>query len=137
MLPSERPNTCPEPHIGQCEVSMGSPGSCATRRNPSCSCIPASLLMMLSSLQGARSQVAGLQACLLRCGKEAIRPARRNTMSMIDPRPGDFAVVNTGTPRITSLIRLGERLAGGHSTPWDHAAICSDVRTHGTAMIVE
>lgn len=50
-------------------------------------------------------------------------------------RPGDFAVVCTGT-WATPVIQAMERLNGNHG-PWDHAVICSDVTSDGIPMIVE
>ena len=52
------------------------------------------------------------------------------------PRPGDFAVVDTGT-RASGLIGLGKGLAGGGFRMFDHAVICSRVRRDGTIHIVE
>jgi hypothetical protein len=51
------------------------------------------------------------------------------------PRPGDFAVVDTGT-RASPLIALAKRLSRGGFTMFDHAVICSRVR-RGTVYIVE
>ncbi len=56
-------------------------------------------------------------------------------------KPGDWAVVNTGT-RATPLIRLGEFLCTvtdlhPECSEWDHAAICSRVDPDGTIWIVE
>ncbi len=51
------------------------------------------------------------------------------------PRPGDFAVVDTGT-RPLLLIRLGMWLSRGGYTMFDHAVICSRV-SRGTIYIVE
>jgi hypothetical protein len=39
-------------------------------------------------------------------------------------QPGDFAVINTGTPRGV-LIDAGQWLAGGGRSEWDHAVIAS------------
>jgi hypothetical protein len=52
------------------------------------------------------------------------------------PRPGDFAVVDTGE-RTSRLIRLGKVLSRGGFTMFDHAVICSRVRRDGTVYIVE
>jgi hypothetical protein len=51
------------------------------------------------------------------------------------PRPGDFAVVDTGR-RAPRLIQLGKRLSRGGFMMFDHAVICSRVRG-GTIYIVE
>lgn len=50
-------------------------------------------------------------------------------------QPGDFAVIDTGTPR-GFLIDAGEWLAGGGGSQWDHAVIATrwDV---GQLLIVE
>lgn len=60
--------------------------------------------------------------------------------SLADVRPGDWAVVNTGT-RATPLIRAGEFLCTllddcPQVSNWDHAVICSRVQD-GTVWIVE
>lgn len=52
------------------------------------------------------------------------------------PRPGDFAVVDTGA-RTSRLIRLGRMLSRGGFTMFDHAVICSRVRRDGTVYVVE
>jgi len=54
---------------------------------------------------------------------------------MTRPRPGDFAVVDTGR-RTPLLIRLAKRLSRGGFIMFDHAVICSRVR-RGTIYIVE
>ena len=54
---------------------------------------------------------------------------------MTRPRPGDFAVVDTGK-RAPWLIQLGKRLSRGGFMMFDHAVICSRVR-RGTIYIVE
>ncbi len=54
---------------------------------------------------------------------------------MTRPRPGDFAVVDTGT-RASPLIRLGQGLSRGGFLMFDHAVICSRVQ-RGTVYIVE
>jgi hypothetical protein len=50
-------------------------------------------------------------------------------------QPGDFAVIDTGTPR-SFLIDAGEWLAGGHGSEWDHAVIASRWDC-GVLLIVE
>jgi hypothetical protein len=52
------------------------------------------------------------------------------------PRPGDFAVVDTGT-RSPMLIRLTRALSRGGFTMFNHAVICSRVRRDGTVYVVE
>src|SRR5215469_10309390 len=54
---------------------------------------------------------------------------------MARPRPGDFAVVDTGT-RAPLLIQLVKKLSRGGFIMFDHAVICSRVRG-GTIYIVE
>lgn len=54
----------------------------------------------------------------------------------VDPRPGDFAVVDTGA-RTSRRIQLGKALSRGGFTLFDHAVICSRVRRDGTVYIVE
>jgi hypothetical protein len=54
----------------------------------------------------------------------------------VTPRPGDFAVVDTGQ-RTSRLTRLGKALSRGGFTMFDHAVICSRVRRDGTVYIVE
>jgi hypothetical protein len=54
----------------------------------------------------------------------------------LKPRPGDFAVVDTGT-RAPALIRLARALSRGGFTMFDHAVICSRVLRDGTVYIVE
>jgi hypothetical protein len=52
-------------------------------------------------------------------------------------RPGDWAVVNTGTP-LTMPIRIAQRIADyGRPTRWDHAVICTRILGNGTVMIME
>jgi len=52
------------------------------------------------------------------------------------PRPGDFAVVDTGA-RSARLVRAAKALSRGGFTMFDHAVICSRVRRDGTVYIVE
>lgn len=52
------------------------------------------------------------------------------------PRPGDFAVVDTGR-RVSRRIQLAKALSRGGFTMFDHAVICSRVRRDGTVYIVE
>ena len=52
------------------------------------------------------------------------------------PRPGDFAVVDTGR-RASRRVRLARALSRGGFTMFDHAVICSRVRRDGTVYIVE
>jgi len=54
---------------------------------------------------------------------------------MARPRPGDFAVVDTRT-RAPLLIQLAKRLSRGGYMMFDHAVICSRVRS-GIIYIVE
>ena len=54
---------------------------------------------------------------------------------MTTPRPGDFAVVDTGA-RASRPIRLGKALSRGGFTMFDHAVICTRVR-RGIVYIVE
>lgn len=59
-------------------------------------------------------------------------------------RPGDFAVVNTGTRYVTAGIRLAEYaadLADFHPdkrvSDWDHAVMCTRIGVEGTVYIAE
>lgn len=59
-------------------------------------------------------------------------------------RPGDFAVVNTGTKYVTAGIRLAEYaadLADFHPdkrvSDWDHAVMCTRIGVQGTVYIAE
>jgi hypothetical protein len=52
------------------------------------------------------------------------------------PRPGDFAVVNTGA-KTGEYIEDAETIADRRPTEWDHAVICSRVDANGTVWIVE
>jgi hypothetical protein len=61
--------------------------------------------------------------------------AEEHERLMALPRPGDFAVVDTGR-RAPPLIYLGKRLSRGGFIMFDHAVICSRVR-RGTIYIVE
>jgi hypothetical protein len=54
----------------------------------------------------------------------------------VKPRPGDFAVIDTGA-RTGRRIRLAKALSGGGFTMFDHAVICSRVRRDGTIYVVE
>jgi hypothetical protein len=61
--------------------------------------------------------------------------AEEHERLMTRPRPGDFAVVDTGR-RAPLLIYLGKRLSRGGFIMFDHAVICSRVRS-GRIYIVE
>jgi len=65
-----------------------------------------------------------------------INPDAKSRVRIRTPRPGDFAVVDTGR-RTTRAVRLLKALSRGGFTMFDHAVICSRVRRDGTVYIVE
>jgi len=63
-------------------------------------------------------------------------PDEKSHTRVRQPRPGDFAVVDTRT-RTSRKVRLAKALSRGGFRMFDHAVICSRVRRDGTVYIVE